>query len=364
MRIALRAAAVFAVLAAALSVMPTTASAAAGGSFRQQPGPTSDKPVPVPPAATPGTGTASKLPPKPARTSESITTAAWTVTLSFTSNYLWPTQYTTLTATTNQDVGPTPYYIRIWDAKTNVFVATCGSGTTCSASVTKPTITLDTFWGVVGAIGAPYLSVSLRDIYWHGADLSLSASPTTLVVNGTTTVTAATVLDIGSSPFYTQIFDATTGIRLRVCGVGTSCSVAVSQAAATTHTYRAYLSSNSATFPPAGIQETSSASFVTWSNTGWHVSLSQPPLSMSTVTVTATASADVGPTPYYIEIFNENGTRLAYCGSGTSCTVTFQPTQYKTYLVAFISSYSTVLPPAGTQASSNVVTALYVEPPH
>jgi len=142
-----------------------------------------------------------------------------------------------------------------------------------------------------------------------------------------------------------------------VCGWGTSCSTAVSQGAATTHQYIAYLSSNTAAFPPGSIQEISTSSFVTWDNLGWRVSLSAPAITFGSETVTATANGNVGPTPYYIEIFDETGTRLTECPSGSSCSVSFTPSFAGSHLVAFISSYSTVLPPAGIVASSNVVTS-------
>jgi hypothetical protein len=73
--------------------------------------------------------------------------------------------------------------------------------------------------------------------------------------------------------------------------------------------------------------------------------------------VTATANANVGPTPYYIEIFDENtGSRLAVCGSGTTCSLSFTPSLYGSNLVAFISGSGATLPPPGIVASSNVVT--------
>jgi len=149
----------------------------------------------------------------------------------------------------------------------------------------------------------------------------------------------------------------TTGTRLTDCGYGTTCSVSVSQTAATTHKYIAYLSDLSTAYPPPGIQETSTLSFVTWSNLGWRVSLSAPYVSFGSETVTATADGDVGPTPYYIEIFNEDGIMLAACGAGSTCSVPFTPSYAGSHLVAFISDYSTALPPYGAVASSNVVTS-------
>ena len=43
----------------------------------------------------------------------------------------------TLTATANTDVGPTPYYITIYDETTGAELAVCGSGSTCSATVSE-----------------------------------------------------------------------------------------------------------------------------------------------------------------------------------------------------------------------------------
>jgi len=95
---------------------------------------------------------------------------------------------------------------------------------------------------------------------------------------------------------------------------------------------------------------------VTWAATGWHLILSAPATSYQNVTVTATASVNVTNTPYYIEIFDENGTRLKACGSGATCTVDFNPSEDGSHLVAFISGWGTTLPPPNVQASSNVVT--------
>jgi hypothetical protein len=321
------------------------------------------KPVPTRPPSSPGAGIGAAIPAKPHQSGQVRPLTAWTVTLTASTNLLWPTQYSTLTATANMDVGPTPYYLRIYDETAQAYVITCGTGTTCTTSVTQPTPATHYYIAVVSDASASYPPGSEQavsgfvGVVWHGVSLSLSASPTTLPVGSATTLTATTSSDIGPSPFWTEIYDATTHVRLAVCGYGTSCSTAVSQAAATTHQYIAYLSSNTAAYPPGSIQETSLSSFVTWSSLGWRVSLSAPAVTFGSETVTATANGNVGPTPYYIEIFDETGTRLTECSSGSSCSVTFTPSYGGSHLVAFISGYSTVLPPAGIVASSNVVTS-------
>ena len=51
------------------------------------------------------------------------------------SSYVGSRQPVTLTATTNTDVGPTPYYITIYSETTGAELAVCAVGTTCTATV-------------------------------------------------------------------------------------------------------------------------------------------------------------------------------------------------------------------------------------
>src|SRR5580698_4029864 len=113
--------------AASASASPATAAAAHAS-----------KPVPPPPPpSTPGAGLGTAIPAKRHRaTVPRPGTAGWTVTLTASPDPQWPTEYSTLTATTNMNVGPTPYYLRIYDQTAQAWVITCGTGTTCTAPVT------------------------------------------------------------------------------------------------------------------------------------------------------------------------------------------------------------------------------------
>jgi hypothetical protein len=323
------------------------------------------KRLPTRPATiSPGAGLGAAIPAKPRRAAVTRRLATWTVSLTDSANWLWPTQYSTLTATTSMDVGPTPYYLRIYDETANAYVVTCASGSTCAVPVTQLTPATHYYVAVVADASASYPPGSVQatssavGVVWQGVNLSLSASPTTVPIGAATTLTATTSTNIGPSPFWTEIFDATTQTRVGVCGSGTSCSATVSESAATTHEFVAYLSNFSVAYPPAGIQKTSLINFVTWSNTGWRVSLSAPSASYGNVTATATANSNVGPTPYYIDIFNAStGALVAACGVGTTCSTTFSPGYSGTSLVAFIAYDSPAFPPAGTVASSNVTTS-------
>jgi hypothetical protein len=72
------------------------------------------------------------------------------VSLAASSPYAALRQPVTLTATTNTDVGPTPYYITIYSETTGAELAVCGSGTTCTTTVSQATPGTQTFEAFVG----------------------------------------------------------------------------------------------------------------------------------------------------------------------------------------------------------------------
>ncbi len=297
------------------------------------------------------------------KSADGVAPLAWSVGLTASSTNLWPKQYSTLTATASADVGPTPYYTSIYDATAGSYIKICGSGTVCSISVTYPTATTHTYRAYISSypttnppLNQQAVSASVT-VRWRGVSVSLQASPTTLGVNGTSILTATASADIGPSPFYIQIYNATTGTHLKSCGFGTTCSVGTSKAFATTQRFVAYVSSYGTAYPPTGVQATSNPSYVTWTNGAYRVSLASAYVSPFQRTLTATSNINVGPTPYFIEIFNLNtGARIAVCGTGTTCSVTVSSGFSRVHYAAFISSASTTLPPLNTQASSNIVT--------
>lgn len=321
------------------------------------------KPAPVRPAMPSADELAAK--PKHSTLSPSeLSSLALTTGLSASPTNLWPTQFSSLTATASADVGPTPFFIRIREVAGGALLVSCGTGVTCATSVTQPTdISVAYVASIEDFAGNVQASSPVAVVNWFAASLSLAPSATTVPVGGSVSLLATTSRDIGPSPFFTEIFDATTATLLAICPTGTSCSASVSQAAATTHTFRAFLSPASSTFPPPGAQRTTPLYFVTWASSGLSVSLSNPRfVSTFTQSVTATANIDVGPTPYWIEIFDQTtGTRVAVCGSGTTCTATIPATTSTSdELVAFISSNSADLPPVNAQAASNIVFGLFV----
>jgi hypothetical protein len=344
----------------AAAVTPALAAAPARTAISATAKPT----VPAPPA---GVAVGKVNVPKPGGAHKNAVRplTSWAVTLTASSYNLWPTQFTTLTATANNDVGPTPYYIYILNQSTGTVVARCGTGTVCSVSVTSNTPALQSVIAYISDLtdvnGNHEVAISpSSNIDWFGVDISLAANPHTLPAGSVSTLTETSSADIGPSPFYVQIWDTTTGGRLVQCGFGTTCSATVSQSVATTHTFIATFAGSSTAYPPTLPQSNSATNYITWTGSGLSISLTAPAVTVNGPgTVTATASINVGPTPYYIEIFDEAGSRIAVCGTGNTCSIGYYAGRNITSnLVAFISNSDSTLPPGNIQASSNTATML------
>jgi hypothetical protein len=354
------------ILCAAACVAPAAAPGDEPGD-EAEPGRITGKPVPVRPPMMAGATTGDALPAKPDAAMEAAAISPrnffWQTTVTSSATSAWPTQFITVTTTANTDVGPTPFYIRIYEntSPPNI-LATCSTGTTCSASITKPTIADAVVIGtIVDAAGTSQLGEPPDVILnWHGASPAISVSPTTVAVGATATVTATTSADVGPSPFYIEIFDMTTGTLIQSCGGGTSCVASVSQSAAGAHSYRAFISPFSTTVPPPGSIESTNPVLVAWSNVGFAITLDDPrttPFAIP-ITISATTNHDVGPTPYFLEIYDvTTGVRLASCGSGLTCSVQFEPPgcgPNPDRVVAVIASSSASFPPPNIQAASVV----------
>lgn len=217
--------------------------------------------------------------------------------------------------------------------------------------------------GLLGAslVVAGSAAPALADSFF----VQLSASPSTLAVGGTTTLTAVTGSDVGPTPWFIDIFDATTGTRLKACGSGTTCTTTATSNVATTHQFVAFVALGSSTLPPAGIQGTSNGAWVTWTSSRLRLSLSGPEVDIEASgpgSYVATANADVGNTSYTIAIYDETtGQVVIFCTVGSTCPMTFFPSVDGDELVAFLETFVQVTsqfypPPLSTiVASSNVV---------
>jgi hypothetical protein len=295
--------------------------------------------------------------------------SGWQLTLSASQTTLWPTQYSTLTATVGTNVGPTPYYILIFDTGTSpnsssgTLIASCGSGTVCTVSVTQPRPAYEYYEAVVAPYSGTYPPANVQaraatSVAWAGNPLTLSVGSPTINVGQTALIGAVANTDVGPTPFFLSVFDATTGQRVASCGSGRVCNATVTATEATTHRYVAYWGPPAANFPPTGFLNRSNSAFQTWSATGVRVQMAQ-----DDTTYYAFVDRDLGPTPYFLQIYSFNdgvdgsaptGTRLGFCGTGTSCQVTMPRTNEDVHVVAFVAAFGDFIP-ANIQGSTQVL---------
>jgi hypothetical protein len=190
--------------------------------------------------------------------------------------------------------------------------------------------------------------------------VSLSVSQTTLAVGSSATLTATASEDVGPTPYWIEIFNASGGYLLAACGYGTTCTTTVQvnepspQVLSLDQEYVAYVSAYSTAFPPSTIQATSPGVYVTWSNLGYRLALSLTGLIPYDVSATASPALSPG---FFIQIDEENGLGLeplATCPPGSgSCTLSFTPNPAGSTLVAFIISNAVA---RQVVASSSIVT--------
>jgi hypothetical protein len=303
-------------------------------------------------------------------TSVSVGWQAYTVSLSASTTTPASGQAVTLTATVNQTVSNTPWYIDIWDNTTNTLVgAGCGSGTSCTASVSYATGTTHIYQAYISgsatAITSTQASSSTVSVTWPVPySVTLSAS-TTSPVDGQTVNLTATANQAVTAPPYIVIWDTTTNsIAGAACSSGTSCTVTVeyTTTSGTTQNYVAYISSSASSI--ASTQAQSSSVSVGW--TAYSVSISASttsPSSGQSVTLTATANQSVSSAPWYIDIWDNTTNSLVGtgCGSGNTCSasVSYATGTTHTYQ-AYISGSATAI--TSTQASSGTVSVTWPTP--
>jgi hypothetical protein len=189
-----------------------------------------------------------------------------------------------------------------------------------------------------------------------------AANPTTVSPGESSIVTVRASRDVGPTPFFIRIFDTTSSSLIQTCAFGTTCSVSVRQLQPTTHVFLGRITTSNFRDVLAGGD--SNRAYVTW-NAMWRLSLTAnpAPITLGSTTLTAATNRDVGPTPFFIFIFREDGpdngagTLLNRCAFGTSCVATdFPGVSPGTDYVAFVAPFSLGAPPlGGIVASSNVV---------
>lgn len=153
--------------------------------------------------------------------------------------------------------------------------------------------------------------------------VDISASSTSVRIDDTVALTATTNRDVSITAFFIVIFEDNTIIK--TCGSGTTCEISsVVSSTPVTKNYVAKVAFSNGT----NVQATSNSVSVTWTapttpTPSFTISLSSTSTSVTTgtaVTLTATTNRDVGPTEFFILIFEGNSI-IETCGSGTTCSI-------------------------------------------
>jgi hypothetical protein len=233
---------------------------------------TAHKPVPAPP---PGVPTRVDVP-KPRRAASSAAVILWgsVGSISFA-----PSATTrplgasvTLSGSTDTDLGPTPFYFQIWDLTSKTEVAYCGSGKTCTTTVTQAAATTHAYQATIAPWSTTYPPPNIQmmsEAQWvtwsatagtlAGWNIVLSAPN---LAYGSFTVTATANADVGPTPYDIVIYEEPglgdgTGTLIRACGVGATCSVTIDPPTGM-YSFVAFVGSYAVTLPPVNAQAASS----------------------------------------------------------------------------------------------------------
>jgi hypothetical protein len=278
--------------------------------------------------------------------------------------YIAPNQATTITVSASVDVGPTPYWLEIFDGSTGRNVAICAYGRSCSASVTLNGAAVHYFTGYISGYGTsnPPPSVqSATNVYAFWMSVTISASAVALAPGGTTNLVATANADVLPSPYYISIFDTTTNTRVTNCASGSVCSANYTVNGSSVRDFFAYIGGNGTSAPPSPVLVSSNNYVeVTWMTVGLTVS---PPLLSPTapVTLNAFASMSMAGTNYYIALYDQSTGYITECGNASSCTTSVtQPTPTTHTFIAYIDGGNTTNPPGNIRAQSSPGAASWV----
>jgi hypothetical protein len=241
-------------------------------------------------------------------------------------------QTATLTATASGLVDDTGYAVDLVDGADHL-VARCGTGTQCSAHVTRATPTTVTYRAYIekGTLTGIHAKSGPSIITWlrpPPTSVTLTASQTSVSILTKVQLTATASSTVSGTGYALDIVD-NTNTRVLHCISGATCSGLVFSSLVVKRTYRAYVEKGTL----SGIYAQSSPISVTWS-------LPPPPAIASFtcndfgtdcvvfgaalgdhVTLTSTATGRVDLTQYVIDIWDEtDNTLLSRCSFGDQCT--------------------------------------------
>jgi hypothetical protein len=172
----------------------------------------------------------------------------------------------TLTATMTCDIGPTIYWVQIFDTTTGALVGSCAAGTSCSFPVSQSVASAHNYIAYLDRYSSTYPPATVYEkslniyVTWEAPPnnflVSLQGPSVVGYGQGPATYTASTNQNVWPSPYWIEIFDETTGTRLGFCSAGTRCSVSFTPAF-TGDDLVAFVAGHSSALPPTAAQASS-----------------------------------------------------------------------------------------------------------
>ncbi len=228
----------------------------------------------------------------------------------------------TLTATANQDMGPTDYGMSIVDVTTNTVLVHIGAGTTATTTVSSATAATHRYVAQIDSInGLPTQAVSTPVIVTWAAPTAPSGPVVTGVSPPSGPAAGGTVVTVTGSGF-TAATTVSFGAKAATNVTVTSPTSLTATAPADTRTVDVTVTTT------AGTSATSPADQFTntYATNGYDAAITAStttPAPGASVTLTATANQDMGPTDYGMSIVDvTTNTVLVHIGAGTTATTT------------------------------------------
>jgi hypothetical protein len=257
-----------------------------------------------------------------------------------------------LTATANQDLSDTPYWIYFLNGST-VVGTPCGTGTTCTTMVTSVTAASHAYTAVI-------------DASQIGTDLQATSSVVTVAWSNVTI--SGKVTNASSHGLAGILVSACVAPADAICQSTTSYNDGTYEIlVAPSQTYDLEFLDQSGTYwynfllnVAVGTTSVTGKDVILQQIPPWTVTLTPsvdtPILAGANVTLTATVNQNPFHSPFYLDIVDGNGAVVAYCTSGTTCvtTVTSATATSRTYraVIAHLNGSS-------EQATSSIVTVVW-----
>jgi RHS repeat-associated protein len=274
-----------------------------------------------------------------------VSAEEWVVNLASDSAILAAGRTAALTATTNQDLSNTNHDLElfIFNVTTGGLVASCSSGSVCSARTDafyQDDTRTQTFVAVVGRSGSPSTpddvvdpqgTSSLVSVYRAGWQMDIVGTDGEVSAGDTVHIGVTVDQDLSDTNglYAIHIFDVVTDTRVAYCTTGASCQADILWDASSPNgaSYVAFVASAGTSPHVDALENVQYARGSSVSSKAWQVSLASNKTTAAageSTTITATANQNVGLTGGKLALYIvewAQGTIVRTCTTGVTCTV-------------------------------------------